>query len=404
MSQTRRQFLKTSASAAAFASLAHAAPPFPAAPASQAASRPDPSGTILVMLQLAGGNDGLNTVVPYEDGQYARSRSTLRLAGNQVHKIGSSLGFHPEMRTFARLFQEGRLAVLQGVGYPNMHRDHGAGMRAWQTASPQAGSRQTGWLGRVADQLADSEAGNVPAVFVGRIPQPLAIHAAANIVPSLRAAQDWALARAPALPARAERRSALLSFADRTTAAAWADAAKVAEVVRTGAGFPYPVYPLAQSFQAVAQLIRAELGIRIYLVEQGGVSPGGFDNHANQAGNHAVLLRELSDSVAAFCDDLAHDKLLDRVLLATYSEFGRTLSENGRHGTGHGAAAPVFLAGGRVKGGLLGVHPSLTDLDADAPKPSTDFRCVYATILERWLGVASEPILGGRFATLELLL
>lgn len=400
MSQTRRKFLKTSAGAAVFASLARAAPPFPVT-ASQAASSPDRSGTILVMLQLAGGNDGLNTVVPYEDEQYARNRSTLRLTANQVHKIGSSLGFHPELSGLARLFHEGRLTVLQGVGYPNMNRDHGAGMRSWQTASPQAGGRQTGWLGRVADQWADPEAGNVPANFVGRIPQPLTLRAAANIVPSIRAAQDWTLAGAPA-PAPAERRGALLSFVDRAAAAARADAARVADVLRAAAP-SYPAYPLAESLQAVAQLIRAELGIRIYLVEQGGVSPGGFDNHANQAGNHAVLLRELSDSVAAFCDDLARDKLLDRVLLATYSEFGRTLSENGRHGTGHGAAAPVFLAGGRVKGGLVGAHPSLKDLDADAPKPSTDFRGVYATVLERWLGVPSEPILGGRFETVDVL-
>jgi uncharacterized protein (DUF1501 family) len=402
MSQTRRKFLKTSAGAAVFTSLARAAPPFAAA-ASQAVSGPDRSGTILVMLQLAGGNDGLNTVVLYEDDQHARNRSTLRLTANQVHKIGSSLGFHPELRGLARLFHEGRLAVLQGVGYPNMHRDHGAGMRAWQTASPQAGGRQTGWLARAADQWADPEAGNVPAIFVGRIPQPLTLRAAANIVPSVQAAREWTLTGAPA-PVPAERRGALLLFADRAAAAARADAAKVAGVLRAGAAPSYPAYPLAESFQAVAQLIRAEIGTRIYLVEQGGVSPGGFDNHANQAGNHAVLLRELSDSVAAFCDDLARDKLLDRVLLVTYSEFGRTLSENGRHGTGHGAAAPVFLAGGRVKGGLVGVHPSLKDLEADAPKPSTDFRGVYATVLERWLGVPSEPILGGRFETLDVLL
>ena len=153
----------------------------------------------------------------------------------------------------------------------------------------------------------------------------------------------------------------------------------------------------------MAQLIRADLGVQVYLVEQGGVSPGGFDNHANQAGNHAVTLRELSDSVAAFCDDLVHDKLLDRVLLMTYSEFGRTLSENGRHGTNHGAAAPVFLAGGKLKGGLHGAHPSLSDLDNDAPKPHTDFRSVYATVLESWLGLASEPILGERFTRSDVL-
>lgn len=389
MFTTRRQFLKVSTAAPVFLRAAIAA-----------AAKPDPSGTVLVVLQLAGGNDGLNTVVPYEDDQYGCLRSTLRLTASQVHKIGSSLGFHPELRGFARLFQEGRLVVLQGVGYQNMHRDHGLGMRSWQTGSPLPGE-ESGWLGRAADRSADPEAGNVPAVFVGRIPQPLAIHARQAIVPSLHAAEDWTLHGATQSPG-AEPADPLLKFAARTTAAAYADARRMTDVLRGARGFTYPQYGLAQSLQTVAQVIRADLGVRIFLTEQGGVSPGGFDNHANQAGNHAVVLRELSDSLAAFCDDLARDRLLDRVLLMTFSEFGRTLSENGRHGTGHGAAAPVFLAGGRLKGGLVGAHPSLTDLDNDAPKPHTDFRRVYATLLERWLGTESEPILGQRFQPLDV--
>jgi uncharacterized protein (DUF1501 family) len=165
----------------------------------------------------------------------------------------------------------------------------------------------------------------------------------------------------------------------------------------------YPDLPLAQSFRTVSQLIRADLGIRIYLVEQGGASPGEFDNHANQAVNHAVSLRELSQSIGAFCGDLAGHHLLDRVLLMTFSEFGRTLTENGRHGTGHGAAAPVFLAGGGVKPGLIGPHPSLADLDNDALKPHTDFRAVYATALESWLGIPAVPILGPGFSPLDVL-
>lgn len=389
MIATRRHFLQSATAMPVFLRAALGA-------------KPDASGTVLVVLQLAGGNDGLNTVVPYEDDQYGRNRTSLRLTADRVHKIGSSLGFHPGMQGFARLFKEGRLAVLQGVGYPNMHRDHGAGMRSWQTASPLAGE-ETGWLGRVADRSADPDAGNVPAVFVGEIAQPLAIHARQAIVPSIHAAQDWTLGGIPSA-ATADHRDPLLQFSARTTAAAYADARRVSGVLEAARGLAYPAYGLAQSLRTVAQLIRADLGVRIFLTEQGGVSPGGFDNHANQAGNHAVVLRELSDSITAFCDDLAHDKLLDRVLLMTYSEFGRTLSENGRHGTGHGAAAPVFLAGGRVKGGRVGAHPSLTDLDNGAPKPHTDFRAVYATLLERWLGMESEPILGARFTPLDIVM
>jgi uncharacterized protein (DUF1501 family) len=221
---------------------------------------------------------------------------------------------------------------------------------------------------------------------MGSIARPLSLHARQAVVPALRSAADWTLASNAPLPdgpalAAARRVRAVLDAPRRN----------------------YPQLSLAQSLLNVAHLIRADLGIRIFLVELGGPPPGGFDNHANQAGNHAVVLRELSDSVAAFCDDMVQDQLLDRVLLMTYSEFGRTLTENGRHGTGHGAAAPVFLAGGKVKPGLIGAHPSLADLDNDAPKPHTDFRALYATVLDRWLGIPAEPILGQPYAPLDVL-
>ena len=165
----------------------------------------------------------------------------------------------------------------------------------------------------------------------------------------------------------------------------------------------YPPFGLARDLRTVAQLIRADIGIRIFFAELGGGGIGGFDNHANQLGNHCALLHQLAESVAAFIYDLQRDKQLDRVLLMTFSEFGRTVKENGRRGTDHGAAAPMFLAGGKVKGGLVGTHPSLTDLDKGALKMHTDFRRVYATVLDRWLGFESEAVLGGRFQPLDIL-
>ena len=149
----------------------------------------------------------------------------------------------------------------------------------------------------------------------------------------------------------------------------------------SGKSAAYPPFPLAQNLAMIAQLIRADLGIRIYFAEMGGGGIGGFDTHANQAANHGALLRELSESTLAFVNDLNRDRLLDSVLVMTFSEFGRTLSENGRRGTDHGAAAPIFMIGGKVKGGLWGAHPSLSDLEADSPKFHTDFRRVYATVL-----------------------
>ena len=362
------------------------ATPFFLHAAATAATTPNPDGTILVVLQLAGGNDGLNTVVPYDDDHYGRARTTLRLTARDVLKIDGGLGFHPALDGIARLYREGQLAILQGVGYPNMNRDHDVGMRSWQTGRIGLSKRTEdpdGWLGRVAGTNPDA----LPVAFVGSIPSPLAIHSRDAIVPAIRDARNWTLV-SPQTPC--------------APAAPFAQAQRVAEVLKHPAA-TYPDLPLAQSLRTVAQLIRADLGVRIFLTEQGGTSPGEFDNHSNQAGNHAVSLRELSQSIAAFCADLSHDHLLDRVLLMTFSEFGRTLSENGRHGTGHGAAAPVLLAGGRVKPGLIGAHPSLSELDNDALKPHTDFRALYATVLESWLGIPATPVLGEHFPLLPLL-
>jgi uncharacterized protein (DUF1501 family) len=195
----------------------------------------------------------------------------------------------------------------------------------------------------------------------------------------------------------------LLDFVQSTMVTACSSSQRLETVLnaRKTAASDYPQFPLAQTLKSVADLIRAELGIRIFFAELGGGEIGGFDTHAGQGINHGALLRELSESVSAFVQDLRRDQLLDSVLLMTFSEFGRTLSENGRCGTDHGDAAPIFLAGGKLKTGLVGSHPSLTDLENDAPKFHTDFRRVYATVLDRWLGFDSQPILGERFIPLD---
>ena len=309
MTLTRRTFL---------------ASPFLARAAGMLAAQPDRDGAILVVLQLAGGNDGLNTVVPYDDDAYARARTTLRLTGKQVHKIGDSLGFHPELGGLARLYNDGRLTVVQGVGYPNMHRDHNIGMLSWQTASPasQPLQEQTGWLGRVANRYADPDRGNVPAAFVGRIPPPVAMHARETIVPVIREAKDWTLSSSLGVPvirpgrvasqitsAGREKKSAnedaacptfasssfgvpgqelpaanAACFGLSLTSAAFASAQRTAGVLKAARGLAYPELPLAQSFQTVAQLIRADLGLRIFLVEQGGVSPRGVRQSCEPGG------------------------------------------------------------------------------------------------------------------------
>jgi len=178
---------------------------------------------------------------------------------------------------------------------------------------------------------------------------------------------------------------------------------RIEAVTKAHRGAEYPAFRLAGTLRTVAQLIRADVGIRIFFTELGGGGIGGFDNHANQLGNHCSLLHHFSESIAAFVDDLEKDKMLDRVLLMTISEFGRTVKENGRRGTGHGVSAPIFLAGGKLKSGRIGSHPSLTDLDNGAMKFHTDFRRVYATVLDRWLGFESRPVLGRQYEPLDIL-
>jgi len=284
---------------------------------------------------------------------------------------------------------------------------------------PDETNCQTGWLGRALDKHCDPTAAHDPAVFVGRIARPLALNAERVFVPSVRSLEECTLkvvggsgAGQPeqqlpagkAETARPGNGNPLLDFVQDGIRSAHTASGKVAEVAgRSTSGRTYPPFQLAQSLRIVAQLIRAELGIRVFFTELGGGSPGGFDNHANQLGNHDALLRELSESVAALADDLKHDRLLDRVVLMTFSEFGRTLVENGRRGTGHGEAAPMFLVGGALRGGLVGPHPNLTDLRKGSPKFHTDFRRVYATMLDGWLGLDSQAVLGRRFEPLDVL-
>jgi len=402
MAQSRREFLKSAVGSPVLLSLGGIAPAFLSS-AAGAAPQKRAKNTVLVVVQLTGGNDGLNTVVPYADDAYGRSRKTLRLTGRDVLKIDDYAGFHPKMKGFARLMKSGRLGIVQGVGYPNSDRSHPGGLRDWHTARPGEAHCPTGWLGRAIDGASAGDEGGIPGVFVGPIDRPFAMTARGSVVPSIRSARELALLEPVTSPAKSAGGNPLADYVRKTARSAQATSRRVRSVLASEPGADrYPPQGLARDLRTVCELIRADVGIRIFLVELGGGGIGGFDNHAVQRDNHAALLGQLSDSVTAFADDLARHKCLDRVAVMTFSEFGRTLSENGRRGTGHGAAAPVFLIGGRVRGGLIGKHPSLTDLDQDAPKHHTDFRSVYATVLDRWLGFDSQTLLGAKHKHLDL--
>lgn len=401
MSPTRRQFLKTTLGSATLLSAGVTVPTFLARTA--AAAQGKSGDRVLVVVQLAGGNDGLNTVIPFADDHYLRNRPTLRIGAGQALKIDDYLGLHPRMAGFSRLLEEKRLAIVQGVGYPNPDRSHFRSMDIWQSARPELPTPVDGWLGRALDASPRPAGHDVPALHIGGNRLPVALISEKTAVPSVESLANFRVrTETGALPVQTLRTLAqpavateppLVEFLRRSTLAAYDSSGQVqAALAEERSTVSYPNFELATKLKHVSQLIDAGLSTRIYYV-----SLDGFDTHAEQAAAHGNLLAEVSESITAFVDDLAGRGQLDRVLLMTFSEFGRRLKENASLGTDHGAGAPLFVAGSKVNSGLIGKHPSLTDLDDGDLKHHTDFRQVYATLLDGWLGCSSEKVLGQKY-------
>lgn len=406
MKTTRRSFL-TVAGSSALVSFAPQVPLFlRRAVAAEAASGEEGGDNVLVVVQLSGGNDGLNTVIPYGDDVYHRNRFSLDVGRNNVRKINDYVGLHPQMDGLSQLLEDGHLAIVQGVGYPNPNRSHFESMDIWHTARRDVPTQPTGWLGRGLD-AAQQSGGDLPAVHLGGEVQPLALTGRDVPVPSLqsldgfrlRTGGDAQLKRTILAAAESKRNGdELLGFLQSNTSAAFLASQRVERAVKdyqTSAS--YPQSGLARKLRSVAQLIKAGLKTRIYYL-----TLGGFDTHANQRDAHAALLRELSGAVHAFLEDVAAGGHGQRLLLMTFSEFGRRVKENASGGTDHGAAAPMFLAGQNVNSGLIGEHPSLTDLEDGDVKFHTDFRRVYAGVLRDWLRWDPAPVLGKQFAPLQV--
>jgi uncharacterized protein (DUF1501 family) len=407
MHASRRRFLKTTLGTSALVSMGLHVPAFLARSAA-AAGAAKSRDRVLVVVQLSGGNDGLNTVIPYADDAYARNRIVLRIPPDQVLKVDEYVGLHPQLTGFARLIEERRLAIVQGVGYPNPDRSHFRSMDIWHSAQPEISQPQDGWLGRSLAQLDAEVGGDVPALHLGPQELPLALVSQERPVPSVESLENFqirtaggalttaALSQLASAPRPA---NPLLSFVQRSTLTAYASSQQVRQALKDErSATSYPGFGLARKLQSIAHLIDADLATRIYYV-----SLDGFDTHANQAQAHAGLLNELSSSLAAFTDDLAQRGHLERVVVMTFSEFGRRVKENASQGTDHGAAAPMFLLGAGIKAGVIGEHPSLTNLDEGDLKHHTDFRRVYATLLQRWLACNSRSVLGSAFEPLPLL-
>jgi uncharacterized protein (DUF1501 family) len=369
------------------------------------AARPQPDGRVLVVLQLDGGNDGINTVVPFADEGYARHRQRLRLARSELIRLNDRVGLHPSLRDAATLWEDGRLTILQGVGYPNPSRSHARSMAVWHTArfDPEEHNGH-GWLGRALDGRAERAAETPPSVFVGVNAVPAALRGRRSASTALAGLEDFRLtgeAAAPEAQGAGLPADDLTAFIRRSMLDAYTTADRLKEVAHTpDRGAAYPATALADRLRLIGCFLKAGFATPVYYTSQ-----SGYDTHAGQASVHANLLEELGGALRAFLDDLAAAKLAERVVVLAFSEFGRTVKENGSAGTDHGTAGPVLLAGPAVKPGLVGTTPSLLDPDPKHGdlRVGIDFRRAYATVLEDWLGLPATAALGGTFERLPLL-
>lgn len=432
---TRRDFLRTGSVSAA---LSWTVPAFLtetfAALQAQAAAGKGKNGSILVVLQMAGGNDGLNTVVPFANDHYHKARPRIGFKGEETLKINDTLGFNPALTGFKALYDDGLLAVVQGVGYPNANRSHFRSTEIWATASDANRFERYGWIGRYFDNCA---AGADPTIGVNigrQLPQSFAARHPLGI--SFDNPQSYRYFN-PDRPGEGEMdageqtyeklnmaetddevefnsgssiggiagttvmKGSPLEYLQRTAMDAEISSDKVRSVADKAKNqVRYPSSQLGSGLSLVSRLIAGGMNTRIFYVSQ-----GGYDTHTNQRSSQERLHRDLGDSVKAFVDDLKAQGNFERVTLLTFSEFGRRVGENASGGTDHGSASVMFAVGPRIKGGLHGEQPSLApaDLERGDPVFTTDFRRVYAGVLEDCLQAPSAVVLGKKIEPLRLM-
>ncbi len=361
---------------------------------------------VLVVLQLTGGNDYLNTVVPYTDSRYYDYRPTVRIHEDQVLRLDDEVGLHPSMGPIEQMYAQGDVAIVHGVGYQNSPRSHFRSMDIWHTCEPDTLGTE-GWLGRVVRELDPNKENVVTAVSMG----PSLFRALA--LPGVPVAcvddldnygllttisderrREKLLERYKRLYAPAIGSGPVMDFLGRTglESLQGADILSVAPE-RYTSSVEYADNPIARKLKGIAQVHLADLGTRVFYADH-----GSFDTHSNQPGVHAMLWRDVSTAVQDFFDDLREHDASDNVVMLLFSEFGRRTHDNGS-GTDHGAAGPTFIVGDRVKGGQYSEYPSTRpeDLEQGDLVPNTDFRGVYSTLLEDWMDLEASPIVNGAF-------
>jgi uncharacterized protein (DUF1501 family) len=352
---------------------------------------------ILVVVQWSGGNDGLNTVVPYRNELYAKARPKLKIDGSRVVKLNDELGLHPSLKSLDRLLESGRIAIVQGVGYPSPNRSHFESMDIWHSCSFKRERTGSGWLGRYLESTASPAGTDAMGLHVGGEPLPMALVERSVQVPSIASMEQMRLKgvkgdREPS-PGDSVDDPGLLGFVSTSAQAAMAASERLESALSSpDTSGEFPTTSLGEKLKIISRLILAGLGTRIYYV-----TLDGFDTHANQAEVHAGLLRQWSEAVSAFCQSMERGGQRERVLVMTFSEFGRRVAENASLGTDHGAAAPMFFAGPAFSSQIVGDLPRLDDLVDGDLKFHTDFREVYSEVIEQWLAGPASKILGPSF-------
>lgn len=363
---------------------------------------------VLVVIQLSGGNDGLNTVVPVSDDAYHRARPRLALKPADLLHVNDHTSFHSSLAPFKSLMDRGLGSVIEGVGYPNPNRSHFRSMEIWHTATDSDRFSKTGWVGRYFDNCCEGKPvptagvylGNeLPQVFFGEKGMGVSFSAPEDFgYVAGRKGDDTRSFRAVNRKMEVAEPTSNLDFLRHVTDGAMASADRVQEIAGATKNVgQYPREKFAESLATIARMIRGGLGSRIYYT-----ALGGFDTHSNQLLSQRRLLETWAAGVAAFHADLQAMGESRRVLIMTFSEFGRRVEQNASEGTDHGVAGPMFLAGDAVKAGLHGKRPSLTELDEGDLIHTTDFRSVYASVLADWLGADPKVVLGREFAKLDL--
>ncbi len=365
---------------------------------------------VLVVVQLSGGNDGLNTVIPYGNDEYYRARPNIAIDQNDLVPLNDYLGFHPAMTGLKSLYDEGKVAVVNGVGYPNPNRSHFRSMKIWQRGGKADDLRGSGWIGRYFDNCCDGQPD--PAAVAGIAVdenRPVAFQGQENIGVSLEKPSDFTPVEGSSGSSvrrmkninQPEGNSADsdIDFIRHTVADMAVTSNRIQKAARMKRNHPaYPDHRFASDLKNVADMIAAGVSTRVYYV-----ALGGFDTHENQLGRHAELCRRFSNGLTAFYRDLEKNNESRRVLVMTFSEFGRRVAENGSAGTDHGTSGPMFLIGDPVKPGVRSKYPGLKNLRNGDLKVNVDFRSVYATVLKDWFSVNPKSVLGKSFQTGDLI-